>query len=117
MYQENLKPNKTNPDRPCNLSGLILCILRRNYIFLDRRGRRSLQGEIKLPYENQPLSLFFLSDKPSHLGYVHICRCWLINYKILLGIFAVFEAHLTFGVIKADEFLAVKAGVARKEDL
>ena len=36
-----------------SLSGLIICILRRNYIFLDRRGRRSLQGEIKLPYEDR----------------------------------------------------------------
>ena len=28
---------------------------------MDRRGRRSLQGEIKLPYENQPFVSDFLS--------------------------------------------------------
>jgi len=27
---------------------------------MDRRGRRSLQVEIKLPYENQPFPLLFL---------------------------------------------------------
>ena len=36
-----------------------LCLLHSNYAFLDRRGRRSLQGEIKLPYENQPFKAVF----------------------------------------------------------
>ena len=45
------------------LSGLIICFLRSNYAFLDRRGRRSLQRKIKLPYENQPLrKAFFFSS-------------------------------------------------------
>ena len=35
-----------------NLSGLIICFLRCIYTFADSRGRLSLQGEIKLPYEN-----------------------------------------------------------------
>ena len=42
------------------LSGLIICFLRSNYAFLDRRGRRSLQRKIKLPYENQPLRKAFV---------------------------------------------------------
>jgi hypothetical protein len=38
-----------------NLSGVIICFLRCIYTFADSRGRLSLQGEIKLPYENLPL--------------------------------------------------------------
>ena len=59
------EPNKITPTDFENLLGLIICILRRNYIFLDRRGRRSLQVEIKLPYENQPFgSRFFVRTHP-----------------------------------------------------
>jgi len=35
------------------LSAVIICLLRCIYTFADRRGRRSLQGEIKLPYEDR----------------------------------------------------------------
>ena len=34
-------------------------ILQYNYNLMDRRGRRSLQGEIKLPYENHPFASAF----------------------------------------------------------
>jgi len=41
-----IEQNKINtPTDLKNLSGLIICFLRSNYAFLDRRGRRSLQGE------------------------------------------------------------------------
>ena len=49
--------NKINPDRFKICRGY-LCLLRSNYAFLDRRGRRSLQGKIKHPYENHALLLF-----------------------------------------------------------
>ena len=53
--------NKINPDRFKICRGY-LCLLQSNYAFLDRRGRRSLQGEIKLPYENHALRGRFLSN-------------------------------------------------------
>ena len=51
--------NKINPDRFKICRGY-LCLLQSNYAFLDRRGRRSLQGEIKLPYENHAFAQSFL---------------------------------------------------------
>ena len=36
-----------------------LCLLRCIYTFADSRGRLSLQGKIKLPYENHPLQEVF----------------------------------------------------------
>ena len=50
--------NKINPDRFKICRGY-LCLLQSNYAFLDRRGRRSLQGKIKLPYENHAFGLLF----------------------------------------------------------
>ena len=47
-----------NPDRSLKSVGVNLCLLQCNFIVMDRRGRRSLQGEIKLPYENLPLPSF-----------------------------------------------------------
>jgi hypothetical protein len=57
--------NKANPRQTLeNLSGVIICFLRCIYTFADSRGRLSLQGEIKLPYENLPFGgLFRLLSK------------------------------------------------------
>ena len=43
-----------------NLSGAIICFLRCIYTFVDSRGRLSLHGEIKLPYEKEPKAKGFL---------------------------------------------------------
>ena len=50
--------NRINKPRQIfhGLSGLSICLLRRNYAFLDRRGRRSLQRKMKLPYEKFALT-------------------------------------------------------------
>ena len=56
----SIKPNKYTPTDFFYLSGLSICLLQSNYAFLDSRGRLSLQGEIKLPYEKQPFSVFFI---------------------------------------------------------
>ena len=54
--------NKINPDRFKICRGY-LCLLRSNYVFMDRQGRRSLQGKIKLPYENHPFGCpFYIKD-------------------------------------------------------
>ena len=57
MYKfQFIEQNKIPRQTFKNLSGSIICFLRSNYVFLDRRGRRSLQEEIKLPYENLPFA-------------------------------------------------------------
>ena len=55
----SIKPNKYTPTDFENLLGLIF-VFCNTIIVMDRRGRRSLQGEIKLPYENHPFLTYFL---------------------------------------------------------
>lgn len=58
-----IKENKTPTDFEKNLSGVFFGLLRRNYAFLDRRGRRSLQGKIKHPYEKSAFARFLFYEK------------------------------------------------------
>ena len=92
---------QNNPDRPFeNLSGLPICFLQSNYGLMDRRGRRSLQGEIKLPYENQPFHSVFLYLSGSFLP-----------ERLHVGASEFFEAY---GYIA---FSAVEAGLTDYRDI
>jgi hypothetical protein len=55
----SIKSNKYTPTDVKNLLGLIF-VFCNTIIVMDRRGRRSLQGEIKLPYENLPFLVLFV---------------------------------------------------------
>ena len=54
-----------------NLSGLIF-VFCNAIIVMDRRGRWSLQGKIKLPYENHPLRKGFFYVYGGRKGYVQV---------------------------------------------
>ena len=55
-----IEQNKQTPtDLHLKSVGVNLCLLRYNYSFLDRRGRRSLQEISKLPYEKSALAPLF----------------------------------------------------------
>ena len=55
----SIKPNKYTPTDFENLLGLIF-VFCNTIIVMDRRGRRSLQREIKVPYEKPPFVSLFL---------------------------------------------------------
>ena len=94
-----------------NLSGISICLLRSNYDFTDSRGRLSLQGEIKLPYENLPLLSVFLfyilNSRNYHIGVSverhlsHSCR-QEIAVALGDGIALTVEGHTALA-LKADK--------------
>ena len=55
-----MEQNRTTPTEFQKTVGVNLCLLRCIYTFADSRGRLSLQGEIKLPYEKKPFRPLFL---------------------------------------------------------
>ena len=54
-----VKINKKHPQQSLKICRGYLFVFCNTIIVVDRRGRRSLQGEIKLPYENQPFAFRF----------------------------------------------------------
>ena len=55
-----MEQNRTTPTEFQKTVGVNLCLLRCIYTFADSRGRLSLQGEIKLPYEKAPFGCPFV---------------------------------------------------------
>ena len=75
-----------------NLSGLIF-VFCNAIIVMDRRGRRSLQGRIKHPYENHTLAVRFLALFLSFLqGFLYHLR--LIDAEGLLALSVKVDAVL-----------------------
>ena len=112
------------------LSAVIICLLRCIYTFADRRGRRSLQGEIKLPYEDrrgcrslQEISKLPYEKEPLRTRFIFSLFLSLRKYLCVLtgvcffgnvSLIAEYDASVFSGV-SSEKLVLSKRYVARTE--